>query len=134
MAAKLIVTELVTNAVLHARSEVTVTVGLENDTLRLSVRDCSRRRPSARAYDLEAATGRGLALVDRLSSSWGVDVDDTGKTIWVILAALDWACMVDDEDSMVPSDPSPMAGGSGQGPGGSGHAPSAPGSSVRESA
>jgi anti-sigma regulatory factor (Ser/Thr protein kinase) len=98
MAAKLLVTELVTNAILHARTEVTVTVSLEGDELRLAVRDGSARMPSARAYDLEAATGRGLALVNRLSSRWGVDPDESGKTIWAVLGPVDWSAMFDEDD------------------------------------
>ncbi len=105
MAAKLLVTELVTNAILHARTQVTVTVSLEDGRLRLAVRDGSRRPPATRTYDLQAATGRGMALVERLSTAWGVDVHDDGKTVWVVLGAVDWTTMFEDDGAELPEKP-----------------------------
>jgi hypothetical protein len=42
--------------------------------------------PTLRRYERSAATGRGLQLVERLASRWGVDVDDGSKTVWFELA------------------------------------------------
>ena len=81
------VSELVTNAVLHARTDIEVRVTREGDTVRIGVHDRSRLPPALRAYDRLAATGRGLALVSALARTVGVDADDEGKTTWFELPA-----------------------------------------------
>lgn len=82
--------ELVTNAVLHAGTSVTVSLQLVGDGgLRLEVRDGSRRTPKRRRYGSRATTGRGIALVAGLSRTWGVEPCDDGKTVWCELAATD---------------------------------------------
>jgi anti-sigma regulatory factor (Ser/Thr protein kinase) len=90
----LLVTELVTNAILHARTMVRVILERGADFVRVEVRDGSRVRPAVRNHGLDATTGRGLALVSKLADSWGVDVDGTGKVVWAELVE-DW----DDESS-----------------------------------
>jgi anti-sigma regulatory factor (Ser/Thr protein kinase) len=80
--AELLVSELVTNAVLHARSASRVTIERQGATLRISVFDTSPTRPRLRNYGPEAVTGRGLLLVDRISDRWGVEQVPTGKTVW----------------------------------------------------
>jgi anti-sigma regulatory factor (Ser/Thr protein kinase) len=80
--AALLLSELVTNAVLHARTDVTVRVALDEQMLRLEVADGSHRLPFRRHYSVQATTGRGLALVDSLSRRWGVEAHTDGKTIW----------------------------------------------------
>jgi anti-sigma regulatory factor (Ser/Thr protein kinase) len=80
--AELLVSELVTNAVLHARSTSRVTIEHNGTTLRVSVSDTSPTRPRLRNYGPEAVTGRGLLLVDRISRRWGVEQLPTGKTVW----------------------------------------------------
>lgn len=85
-AAQLLTSELVTNAVIHARSPVTLTLQLTAQTLRIEVSDDDPRQPRARdAHDAEVG-GRGLQIVDRLAASWGVVDDDVGKTVWFELA------------------------------------------------
>jgi anti-sigma regulatory factor (Ser/Thr protein kinase) len=80
--AELLVSELVTNAVLHARSETRVTVEREGTTVRVSVCDDSQARPRLRNYGPEAVTGRGLVIVDRIAKRWGVEPSDAGKCVW----------------------------------------------------
>ena len=80
-----VLSELATNAVLHAGTDFTVSVDLLDDALRLQVRDGSRRTPRARRYGLSATTGRGLGLVGSLSRDWGVEPDGAGKTVWCLL-------------------------------------------------
>jgi len=85
--ATLIVSELCANCALHARTEFTVRVVLDADqVVRLEVSDASVRLPRQRAFGLESTTGRGLRLVDELSSDWGVQARPDGKTLWVVLA------------------------------------------------
>ncbi len=85
-----VLSELATNAVIHAATTFTVRLELTGDValaaeLRLEVRDGSRRVPRARHYGLSATTGRGLALVGALTRSWGVEPDADGKTVWCLL-------------------------------------------------
>lgn len=79
-------TELATNAVIHAHTEFTVTIVWSGDLLRVAVQDGSLKLPRQRGYAVDATTGRGLALVDRLCQSWGVDRDGAGKTVWFEVA------------------------------------------------
>jgi hypothetical protein len=74
--------ELVTNAVLHARTELSLILELFADRIRVSVRDQSGTPVALRHYRPEALTDRGLALVSAVSSGWGVDRDGAGKRIW----------------------------------------------------
>jgi anti-sigma regulatory factor (Ser/Thr protein kinase) len=84
-AAAQIVSELASNCALHARTEFEVRLVQQDSALRLEVRDSSPARVQQRRYSAQSTTGRGLRLVDTLSRSWGVDVDDRGKTVWVAL-------------------------------------------------
>ena len=86
-AAELVLTELVTNAVLHAKTDIVVRVDLARGGLRLEVIDRSPRQPIARHYSPEATTGRGLGLVDAVAKRWGVQPDRDGKTVWAELAS-----------------------------------------------
>jgi anti-sigma regulatory factor (Ser/Thr protein kinase) len=85
--ARLVVTELAANAIVHARSPFSVTVHAHESGLRLSVRDCSAVRPTIRPFNPLAASGRGLLLVAALSADWGVVVTADGKTVWADLRA-----------------------------------------------
>lgn len=81
-AGRLLVSELVTNAILHARTSITVVVRLHRTGVRVDVHDSSPSAPVARDYGEEAMTGRGLALVNDLAARWGVDRDGSGKSVW----------------------------------------------------
>lgn len=82
-AALLVATELVTNALLHAPGEVRLRVRVAGDMVRIEVGDTNPAAPVPRtAARPDAATGRGLAIVARAASSWGVDAGDGGKTVW----------------------------------------------------
>jgi anti-sigma regulatory factor (Ser/Thr protein kinase) len=85
----LLVTELVTNAILHARTMIQVILERREDVVRVEVRDGSPVRPAVRNHGLDATTGRGLALVSKLAESWGVDVTGAGKVVWAQLTE-DW--------------------------------------------
>ena len=83
--AALLITELSANCTLHARTDFTVSVLLDGDSVRLQVSDGSVRAPAVRDYGTSATTGRGLHLVEELGQGWGVDLRDDGKTVWVVL-------------------------------------------------
>lgn len=79
----LLVSELATNAVLHARGDFAVTVIAGPDRVRLEVSDGNSRLPSLSAVPSDAYSGRGLMLVQALAAAWGVESHtDHGKTIW----------------------------------------------------
>jgi anti-sigma regulatory factor (Ser/Thr protein kinase) len=84
-AASLLVSELVTNAVLHARTEVTLSFVDHGDRVVLSVGDGSPVLPVQRRHSREAATGRGLLLLDRYSTGYGVARSTAGKQVWAVL-------------------------------------------------
>jgi serine/threonine-protein kinase RsbW len=75
--ARLLVSEVATNAVRHTASGTAeggfrVSYELRDDRLRVEVYDAgSLTTPQRRAYDLEAPGGRGLELLDALASRWG---------------------------------------------------------------
>jgi anti-sigma regulatory factor (Ser/Thr protein kinase) len=83
--AQLLVTELATNAVLHARSSFSVVVRSEGAGVRISVLDRSRVTPIMRDPDPLASSGHGLRLVDALAVNWGVEPNGGGKTVWAEL-------------------------------------------------
>ena len=95
--AALLVSELSANCTLHARTEFTVRIELQEEQVRLQVTDGSLRAPAVRDYGTTATTGRGLQLVAELSNDWGVDLHDDGKTVWVLLQQAQSAPGDDDE-------------------------------------
>ncbi|MET9194951.1 ATP-binding protein [Streptomyces olivaceus] len=86
----LLVSELVTNAVVHTGCSAVLRLvlpGAVTDeageaTVRLEVDDASDRAPVPRWVDGDATGGRGLALVDGLADRWGWSREGTGKRIW----------------------------------------------------
>ncbi|GIJ45673.1 hypothetical protein Val02_25590 [Virgisporangium aliadipatigenens] len=89
--ARLVVSELVQNAVTHAGTTVAVTAVLTQRHLRLCVRDGGFTPPvlqDPRLGDPAAplgTTGTGLHLVDRCASRWGTIALNDGKFVWVVL-------------------------------------------------
>lgn len=77
-----LISELATNAVIHARTEFTVEVGRDGDVLRVCVHDASPVAPGVRRYAADSTTGRGLRMVESMSAEWGVQPVGFGKTIW----------------------------------------------------
>ena len=90
--AELLTSELVTNAVIHARSDVTVSVAVSDGIAEIGVTDVSPEPPTPRWAASGAEGGRGLRLVDLLASDWGVAYLETGKQVWCRLGVgTDWA-------------------------------------------
>lgn len=83
--AAIIVSELATNAILHAASDFVVALSLQSDCVRLSVRDASAELPVTRAPSPSTISGRGLILISALADSWGTESVDDGKVVWVDL-------------------------------------------------
>jgi anti-sigma regulatory factor (Ser/Thr protein kinase) len=85
--AELCVSELVTNAILHASTDVELSVTLARRRVRLAVRDQSSELPTLERHTRTASTGRGLAMVIAIADAWGIERHDhRGKTVWCELA------------------------------------------------
>jgi anti-sigma regulatory factor (Ser/Thr protein kinase) len=83
--AQLLVSELVSNALMHAATEVTLTLDLDQERLRIEVEDGGADLPPLGAVVPEAASGRGLLIVDRVASRWGTMPAPDGKVVWAEL-------------------------------------------------
>ena len=85
--AVLVASELVTNAVVHARTDLRLRMELRGDLLHLAVRDGSPRLLRLVTIpDPQAEGGRGLLVVEQLARAWGVNRHpDGGKVVWCTL-------------------------------------------------
>jgi anti-sigma regulatory factor (Ser/Thr protein kinase) len=90
-AAELGVSELVTNAILHADPPIVVRVGGTAAHPRVEVHDTSPAPPKARSMTTDerllATVGRGLGIVAMFSTTWGAEVSSEGKVVWFEPAA-----------------------------------------------
>lgn len=87
-AARLVVTELVANAVEHAQGDsirVTVT-RLDDGGVRVGVVDKSGGRPVPRVARPDEIGGRGLAIVGHMAAAWGTDPLPDGKRVWAVVS------------------------------------------------
>jgi anti-sigma regulatory factor (Ser/Thr protein kinase) len=80
--AAVVVTELATNAVVHADSDFTVAVSSSPSAVRISIRDASPVAPAVGRPSLSASSGRGLGMVASLVSRWGDEPLGIGKVVW----------------------------------------------------
>jgi anti-sigma regulatory factor (Ser/Thr protein kinase) len=80
--AVLLVSELVTNAVVHARGMICLTVHTDAHWVRIEVEDQGRGRPVRRSATLDQVDGRGLLVLDKLATDWGTERRATHKVVW----------------------------------------------------
>lgn len=93
-AAILLASELVTNAVRHARPPISITIERDEQVVKVTVADAHAARPvlqPRRAFnhrtDPAAEAHRGLQIVDALAAAWGVrDLEPEGKAVWFYLS------------------------------------------------
>ncbi len=89
-AACISVSEVITNALLHAEQPVSVRLRGTRDHPRIEVRDGSRQPPDLPDLDGEPdddlllTFGRGLSIVARVSSAWGAEIEEDGKVVWFV--------------------------------------------------
>jgi serine phosphatase RsbU (regulator of sigma subunit)/anti-sigma regulatory factor (Ser/Thr protein kinase) len=89
---ELVLTEILTNALVHGQSDVDVRMRRHVGGIRLEVQDNCPQPPvptvivADDAVNAEAESGRGLLIVDALSTEWGSSPAGRGKTTWVEMA------------------------------------------------
>lgn len=77
-----VVSELSTNAILHAKTPFKVRVSGRPSRIRVAVIDESSAAPVRREYFASQPSGRGLAIVESLSDRWGIAEEGRGKAVW----------------------------------------------------
>ncbi|QMU77075.1 ATP-binding protein [Streptacidiphilus sp. PB12-B1b] len=83
----LLVSELVTNANLHAGGAVELLLHGTKERLRVEVSDDSLQQPVPRTpYQASRPGGHGLHIIARLSDAWGSELRATGKSVWIEVA------------------------------------------------
>ena len=81
--AVLLTSEIVTNAVVHARSSAVLTLAVTPGAVLVSVSDVCRYAPVVQEAAPEWESGRGLGIVDSIATAWGVHQHgEGGKTVW----------------------------------------------------
>lgn len=76
------VAEAAANAVAHARTPFTVTVGREGGTVHVEVADGCPDLPVPKAASFQDHTGLGLRIIEEISVRWGAEPTPEGKTVW----------------------------------------------------
>ncbi len=84
--AVLLVSEIVTNAVVHGRPPIVLTVERVRSGVQISVADDHPDWPVVRRPSREAVAGRGMQVVEALAASWGVRRRAIGKSVWIVVA------------------------------------------------
>lgn len=86
--AVLMVSELVTNALVHAHSVAEVSVDRAGAGVRVGVADQSSTSPVVRPADPRRIGGNGMRIIDALSDAWGtIRHPESGKEVWFLLGA-----------------------------------------------
>ncbi|MFD6533194.1 ATP-binding protein [Streptomyces sp. NPDC060184] len=84
---ELLMSELLTNALIHTRNGATVTATVEGARVRVEVRDFASGMPRSYVPNADDGThGRGLILVRSLADAWGVEAQVLGKVVWFEVA------------------------------------------------
>lgn len=87
-AVTLIVSELTTNAIRHARTGFSIDVAIDSGHVRVAITDDGGGQPTPSNPRLTDASGRGLQIVQHLADQWGITPSSSGigKTVWFTLA------------------------------------------------
>jgi anti-sigma regulatory factor (Ser/Thr protein kinase) len=85
--AAIVVTELTSNAVLHAQSGFTLTISRSATSVRIAVRDSQPLVSEADTRPFDIKAGHGLSVVVQLARAWDVERRPDGKVVWAELSA-----------------------------------------------
>jgi anti-sigma regulatory factor (Ser/Thr protein kinase) len=85
-AVELMISELVTNAVVHGSVPIRIEIEHNDYAVRAVVTDAGPRMPVLRQAQTSTAHGRGLKVVSSLAHDWGVDESESGKSVWFTLS------------------------------------------------
>jgi PAS domain S-box-containing protein len=85
--AQLLVSEVVTNALVHAGTPIDLQAAVGAAGLRVEVTDGNTQTPVRRSFGAMAGTGRGLRLLEQLVDRWGILTYEDGKTVWFELSS-----------------------------------------------
>jgi anti-sigma regulatory factor (Ser/Thr protein kinase) len=85
--ARLVVTELAANAVVHAGSSFSVSIRDKGSSVRILVQDRSPVAPAMREASATRLSGRGMQLIAAIATRWGVEFTPDGKVVWAELSA-----------------------------------------------
>jgi len=104
---QVVVSELVTNAVLHAGGALSVAYVLSDDAVRVEVGDRSPLLPARSGYGEGASTGRGLGLVASIARRWDVEPQEAGKLVWAEVPLVAGSAVATDPPpaAVVPTEP-----------------------------
>lgn len=92
----LLTSEVVTNALLHSGTTLSVTVRREGAGVRVGVADGSAVPPVQRRHSSTASTGRGVQLLSSVADDWAWEATATGKVVWFrVLSDEGWVPAVD---------------------------------------
>src|SRR4051812_38470771 len=81
--ATLLTSELVTNGIVHAHTELHVLVDATATWVRVEVVDGNAQLPARRDYDENASTGRGMEMIELLADDFDVEpLEHEGKRVW----------------------------------------------------
>lgn len=87
--AVLLTSELVTNAIVHTSSSGVLALEHSLGSLKLMVTDDSEEAPTPLPHGMYDAHGHGLPIVNSLADDWGVDLVNSGKTVWATIESPD---------------------------------------------
>ncbi len=80
--AALLTSEMVTNSLLHGRSDARLAVTVDETGVLVEVGDDDVRRPRRLRNETDALVGRGIRIVDHLATEWGTYPTPSGKVVW----------------------------------------------------
>jgi anti-sigma regulatory factor (Ser/Thr protein kinase) len=84
--AQLVVSELITNALMHGDGALVLRASISDTAVQVSVTDSGDHLPEVLPLDPLRIGGLGLVVVDRIASDWGVAPFPGGKTVWAALS------------------------------------------------
>ncbi len=82
----LLVSEVVTNAVMHARTRARLTVSADSHWVRAEIEDRAGGEVAIRSRSAGVEPPGGLEIVDRLATDWGISRFSTHKVVWFEIA------------------------------------------------